>query len=142
VEADEPALIIYNMKSIIIRNGLVITSDQSSLQDVVVSEGKISAVGQPGSLTSPEAEIIDATGKYIFPGGVDPHVHLALPTPAGPSCDDFYSGSLAAIAGGTTCFMDFVTPHRNQSLPEALNQRRAEADSSVTEYALHLGISG
>ncbi len=130
------------MRTIIIKNGSVISSESSDIRDVVLTDGKIVAVGNIHLPNYPEAEVIDASGKLIFPGGIDPHVHLELPTPAGPSCDDFISGSRAALAGGTTCIMDFVTPRREQSLIEALYQRRAEADSSLTDYLLHMGISG
>ncbi len=103
--------------------------------------GKISAKGKLEPHDFREFEMIDATGKLIFPGGIDPHVHFALPTPAGTSSDDFASGSRAAVTGGTTSFIDFVTPHRGQSLLKALALRRAEAAASSLDYRLHMGIS-
>jgi len=129
------------MKSILIINGTVISAVSSVKENLAIDNGKIIAKGQLEPNHYPEYEIIDATGKLLFPGGIDPHVHFALPTPAGASSDDFASGSRAAVAGGTTSFIDFVTPHRGQSLLEALSLRRAEAAASSLDYWLHMGIS-
>lgn len=126
---------------ILIQNGKIVTSNDSFIADLQVIDGKIKAIGSNLPPNLHEFKIIDATGKLIFPGGIDPHVHFALPTPAGPSCDDFQSGSRAAIAGGTTYFMDFVTPHKDQSLKEALAIRLKEAKLSHLEYGLHMGIT-
>lgn len=106
-----------------------------------MDSGKIVSIGKVQDSLFPGCKVIDATGKLIFPGGIDPHVHFALPTPAGPSCDDFLSGSKAAMAGGTTFFIDFVTPGMGQSLKEALLQRQADAASSELECRLHMGIT-
>jgi dihydropyrimidinase len=129
------------MKPILIINGTVISAASSLKENLLVKNGKITAKGQLEPNNFSQCNIIDATGKLVFPGGIDPHVHFALPTPAGASSDDFASGSRAAVAGGTTSFIDFVTPHRGQSLLEALAQRRAEAATSSLDYSLHMGIS-
>ena len=129
------------MKPTLIINGTVISAVSSLKENLAIDNGKITAKGQLEPNHYPEYEIIDATGKLLFPGGIDPHVHFALPTPAGASSDDFASGSRAAVAGGTTSFIDFVTPHRGQSLLEALLLRRAEAAASSLDYWLHMGIS-
>ena len=129
------------MKPILIKNGTLITAMSSCKGDIAVSDGKITKTGTLDPKDFPDHQVIDAMGKLIFPGGIDPHVHLALPTPAGPSSDDFFSGSRAAIAGGTTSFIDFVTPGRGQSLTEALVLRKQEASSSLLDYSLHMGIS-
>lgn len=122
-------------------NGTIINADSMMKADIAVSGGKIESVGMIDPADFPGYETIDASGRYIFPGGIDPHVHLALPTPAGNSSDDFVSGSIAALAGGTTSIIDFVTPRRGQSLTEALTLRRAEARASHCNWKLHLGIS-
>lgn len=122
-------------------NGTIINADSITEADVAVSGGKIESVGKFDPADFPGYETIDATGRYLFPGGIDPHVHLALPTPAGNSSDDFISGSIAAISGGTTSIIDFVTPRRGQSLIEALTLRRTEARASHCNWKLHLGIS-
>ncbi len=125
----------------VIRNGTLVDASGSSQEDLVVEAGVISARGSIDALATRGLSTIDASGKYVFPGGFDPHVHLALPTPAGNSCDDFKSGSRAALAGGTTFFMDFVTPRRGESLRDAVRMRIAEAAESIAGCGLHLGIS-
>lgn len=129
------------MPNYLITNGTLINATSSQEADIAVSNGKIEAIGKFRPEEFAGYDKIDASGKYIFPGGIDPHVHLALPTPAGNSCDDFIAGSKAAIAGGTTGFIDFVTPLRGQSLFEAVRQRKAEASASLIDYSLHAGIS-
>ena len=129
------------MENIIIKNGKLVDSEITAVSDLAIQDGKIIEIGNLNLNLFSGFRVLDATGKYIFPGGFDPHVHLALPTPAGNSCDDFRSGSQAAIAGGTTFFMDFVTPHRGQSLREALSLRRNEAGQSLAGWGLHMGIS-
>jgi len=129
------------MHSTLIRNGTIVTSVSQYSADILINNGVISMIGNLPEDAASYNKIVDAAGKLILPGGIDPHVHFALPTPAGPSCDDFASGSRAALAGGTTFFMDFVTPGRGQSLREALLQRQAEASKSLTGYSLHMGIT-
>ena len=129
------------MRPILIRNGSIITGKEQFRTDLLFEGGKISAMGNFLSDSFMDAEVIDALGKLILPGGIDPHVHLALPTPAGNSSDDFISGSKSALAGGTTTFIDFVTPRRGQSLEEAYRLRKAETAASIINCWLHLGIS-
>jgi len=123
---------------LLIRNGHIVNADENIIGDIFINDGRIEKVGQNIATDSFEGKIIDATGKYIFPGGIDPHVHLHLPTPAGFSADDFESGSKAAIAGGTTSFIDFVTPKRGQSIVEALYERRKEAANSLCDVKFHV----
>ena len=129
------------MNASLLINGTIVTAETSRKGDLAIENGIITNIGNLDPALFPGHRLIDAAGKYVIPGGFDPHVHFALPTQAGSSCDDFKSGSLAALAGGTTFFMDFVTPRRGQSLAEALQLRRAEASSSHSGYGLHLGIS-
>jgi len=129
------------MNQLLIINGTIINSEDTVKSDLVVNEGVITQIGNLKPKDFPDYKIIDAKGKYIFPGGIDPHVHLELPTPAGPSCDDFLSGSKAAIAGGTTFLVDFVTPSRGQSLMKALAFRLKESNKCLVDYTLHMGIT-
>lgn len=129
------------MANYLIINGTLIHATHSQKADIAVSDGKIEAIGKLNPENFAAYDLLDASDKYIFSGGIDPHVHLALPTPAGNSSDDFSSGSRAAIAGGTTSFIDFVTPRRGQSLTEAVRLRKAEAAASKVDYSLHAGIS-
>ena len=81
-------------------------------------------------------EVIDADGLLVLPGGVDPHVHLQMPTATAVTSDDWKTGSLAATCGGTTTVIDFVEPLPGQSMQEALEFRKNEADGfSHLDYA-------
>lgn len=122
---------------ILIKNGTIVTSTEKYFSDILISDGHIQQI-DVDIRSSATDMVIDATGHYIFPGGVDPHVHLHLKGPAGFSADDFYSGSRAALFGGTTTLLDFVTPRRGQSLTEALQNRRQEATDSLTDYSFHV----
>jgi len=103
---------------------------------VLVLDEKIQLVGDIEQIEADE--IVDVSGKYIFPGGIDPHVHMELPSPAGNSSDDFASGTKAALAGGTTTIIDFVTPKRGESLITAFEKRMIEAEKSLCDYAFHI----
>jgi dihydropyrimidinase len=124
--------------NIIIKNGTIVNADANQKADILISAGKIASVGKMSDWKTDDAEIFDAEGKYIFPGGIDPHVHMELPTPAGVSSDDFYTGSRAALYGGTTALIDFVTPHRGQSLVDALISRKKEAEKSLVDVRFHV----
>lgn len=118
-----------------IEGGTVVTSEKEFVANVWVENDKIIVVGN--SALHPDV-VIDAHGRYVLPGAIDPHVHMELPTPAGPSSDDFYSGSIAALYGGTSTLIDFVTPSKGQSLVEALEVRKAEASKSLADYSFHV----
>jgi dihydropyrimidinase len=127
--------------ALLVKGGDVINSDGRLHADFAVRDGKIVAFGNLNMEDFEGYKIIDASNRIIFPGGIDPHVHFSLPTSAGNSTDDFITGSKAALAGGTTAIIDFVTPKRGQSLLEALYFRRKEAELSLCDYKLHMGIS-
>ena len=121
----------------LIKNGLVVNAANSQKADVLVENGKISAVGNdinPGNNTM----VINAERMYLFPGAIDPHVHMHLKTAAGFSSDNFYTGSRAALLGGTTTLIDFVTPGKGEPLCEALRKRKEEAKTAVTDYSFHV----
>jgi dihydropyrimidinase len=126
---------------LLIRNGTLVSSAGTVKADVLVEEGRISAVG--GATMYGRADrMIDAAGMFVLPGGVDPHVHMHLPSPAGFSSDDFPSGSRAALYGGTTTLIDFVTPEKGEPIPRALEKRMREAEHSLTDYAFHVSPVG
>ncbi|WP_462279754.1 dihydropyrimidinase [Salinivirga cyanobacteriivorans] len=118
-----------------IAGGNLVTSNSMQVTDVWIKDDKVMHVGA-GDFHAEET--IDASGLYLLPGGVDPHVHMQLPTPAGPSSDTFYTGSVAALHGGTTTIIDFVTPQPGQSLVDALEARMQEAESSLIDYSFHV----
>jgi dihydropyrimidinase len=78
----------------------------------------------------------------VFPGFIDPHVHMELPFMGTVSADDFESGSASGVAGGTTCFIDFVIPNRGQSLLDALASWREKAKKAVCDYTFHMAVTG
>ncbi len=124
--------------NILIKNGTVITSKKSFNSDIYISDGKIVQLRESLNILEPIDKTIDAKGRYIFPGGIDPHVHMHLPTPAGFSADNFETGSKAALLGGTTTLIDFVTPHKGQSLIDALIQRNSEVKNCYCDYSFHV----
>ncbi len=127
------------MSSVLVRNIEIVNPDRIFWADVLFEDETIVKISED-SIES-EAKVYDGTGKLLIPAGIDPHVHLSLPTHAGPSCDDFKTGSRAAIAGGTGALIDFVTPERGQSLIEATEARLKEAKVSEVPVKLHVGIT-
>lgn len=122
---------------LLIKNGTITGSTATAVADVMIQDGLIARTG-PGIAEDDADRIIDAREKWILPGGVDPHVHMHLPSAVGFSSDDFSTGSRAALFGGTTTILDFVTPSRGESLPGALEKRLREAETSVADYAFHV----
>ncbi|MFT7670208.1 MAG: dihydropyrimidinase [Planctomycetota bacterium] len=125
---------------ILIKNGTIVTALDTTLGDVRCTDGKITEIGVNLEAVASE-EVIDASGQYVFPGGLDPHVHMELPFMGTVSADDFETGTAAGVAGGTTSIIDFVIPARNQDMLEALAQWHAKADKSVSDYAFHMAVT-
>lgn len=122
---------------LVIKNGTVVTAETTFLADVAVQGQTIAAVGQ--DLRG--KRVIDAAGKLVTPGAVDIHVHMQMPIGDFVSSDDFFSGTRAAALGGTTAIVDFVEPRVEQSMVEALAERRVLADPRVViDYGLHMTI--
>jgi len=126
------------MQEILVKNGLVINSDEKFESDILIKGNKIAKVGR--NIASNSAKIIQAKNKYIIPGGIDPHVHMHLQTPFGFSADNFVTGSKAALHVGTTTIIDFITPKRGESLISALEKRKLEAKDSLCNTLFHLSI--
>ncbi len=125
------------MDRILICGGTVVTAQGCMLADVLVEGETITAV-DPSIPTRNAHHEVDATGLLVLPGGIDPHVHMELPVGGGlVSADDFASGSGAALAGGTTTIIDFVTPNRDERLADAHRARRERAETSRCDVALH-----
>ncbi|CAD1468575.1 unnamed protein product, partial [Heterotrigona itama] len=86
--------------------------------------------------------VIDARGKYVMPGGIDPHTHFECELMGAKSVDDFYQGTKAAVAGGTTMIIDFVIPRKDESVLEAYERYRESADQKVCcDYSLHVAVT-
>ncbi len=124
--------------NILIKNGTIVTSQNTYQLDILLKDGIISAIGDIILNDETIDFDINAKGFYIFPGGVDPHVHMHLTTAAGYTSDNFDSGAKAALSGGTTSLIDFVTPKRGQSIIEALHLRKEDAKNSQIEYEFHV----
>ncbi|MFU8826517.1 MAG: dihydropyrimidinase [Brevefilum sp.] len=125
--------------AIIIKNGTLITASETFKADILVEGEQISLIGQ--DLTHPNAEVIDADGLLVLPGGVDPHVHLDLPMFNTISSDDHYTGGKAAAFGGTTTVIDFV-PQDEGTLAENIDRWRAKADPKASvDYGFHMNIT-
>lgn len=122
---------------LVIRNGKLISSTQILEMDLAIDGERIAAVGRGLS----GRQDIDAAGKYILPGGIDPHVHLEMPVGATRSSDDWFTGTRAAACGGTTTLIDFVEPGPSERLVHALNTRRelAQRNASI-DFGLHMTI--
>ena len=105
-----------------------------------MTKGVIETIGS-NLQTSDKTKIIDASDYYVLPGGIDPHVHMQLPVGHSVSADNFITGTRAAIAGGTTTIIDFVTPERNESLLKSLSKRKKLAEHSWCDYGLHMSVT-
>ena len=117
--------------------GQIITPNGPITADLALTGDSIAAIGH--GLTA--ERVIDATGCYLLPGGVDPHVHLQLALGGLVSSDSFASGTIAAACGGTTTIIDFADPQPGQTMADALAARRSEADGQVAvDYGLHMTI--
>jgi dihydropyrimidinase len=126
--------------AVLVRGGTVVTEAGRRRADVLCTGGRVTAVGE-GLDAPPGAEVIDAGGCFVLPGGVDPHTHLQLPMMGTVVADDFLSGTAAAAAGGTTTILDFVGPERGQSPLEALATWRGWAARAAVDYGLHMTVS-
>jgi dihydropyrimidinase len=124
----------------IIRGGTVVNADRAFRADVLCYGDKIVAVGE-NLEAPPSAKVIDAGGQYVMPGGIDTHTHMNLPFMGTVTQDDFYTGTAAGLAGGTTTIMDFVIPAPKQNLIEAYHQWRGWAQKSAGDYTFHVAIT-
>jgi dihydropyrimidinase len=127
---------------LVIKNGEIVTATDRYVADVYCNEGRIVEIGQDLEKRSSKDEVIDASGLFVFPGFIDPHVHMELPFMGTVSADDFESGTASGLAGGTTCIIDFVIPNRGQSLLEALATWRDRAKKAVADYTFHMAVTG
>ena len=126
--------------SVLIKNGTIVNADQSFQADVLCADGKIQEIGS--NISAPSgAEIIDAAGQYVMPGGIDPHTHMQLPFMGTVASEDFYTGTAAGLAGGTTMIIDFVIPAPQQNIMEAYHQWREWSQKAVADYSFHVAIT-
>ena len=128
------------MSKLFIRGGTVVNADRAFRADVLCEDGQIVAVGENLSVPA-DATVVDAGGQYVMPGGIDPHTHMQLPFMGTTTMDDFFTGTAAGLAGGTTTIIDFVIPSPQQSLMEAYQTWRGWAEKSASDYSFHMAIT-
>ena len=123
--------------STVIKNGTIVTADLTYKADIRIEGETIVEIGPDLSGDS----VLDASGCYVMPGGIDPHVHLEMPFMGTYSSDDFESGTRAALAGGTTMVVDFCLPSPNQSLLEALSMWDNKSGRAHCDYSYHMAVT-
>lgn len=124
----------------LIKNGKIVTAADTYFGDILIDNGIVVRIG--ASLDEEDAEIIDASGCYVFPGGIDPHTHLDMPFGGTVTKDDFQTGTIAAAFGGTTTIVDFCLTSKNKPLKQAVETWHKKAqDKAVIDYGFHLMIA-
>ena len=124
--------------STLIKNAHIITASESFRSDILIENGKISKLGD--DLSTDVSQVIDATGKLITPGGVDPHTHFALPMFGTISSDDHYTGHKAAAFGGTTTVIDFVSLDF-PTFRESVEKWHEKAGIAAVDYSFHMNLT-
>ncbi len=126
--------------SLMIKGGLIVTSSGSYTADLYVENEKIKAIGN--NLNHQADEVINAQGKYVLPGAIDPHTHLAMPYLDFCTQDDYETGTIAAACGGVTCVVDFATQQKGESLFDTIERKKSWANGkAVVDYSLHPAIT-
>lgn len=126
--------------SVLIKHGRIITAVDNYVADIFINEETIRMIGENLSL---KADLeLDATGMLIFPGGIDPHVHLDMPFMGTCSSDNYETGTRAALFGGTTTVIDFILQKQGNSLRSALEEWQGRADgNAVGDYSFHMAVT-
>lgn len=128
------------MPSVLIKNGRIITADTDQLADIFIEGETIKMIGS--NLAVKADKEIDAAGKLVFPGGIDPHVHLEMPFMGAFSSDNYETGTRAALYGGTTMVIDFILQKQGNSLRSALEEWKSRSDNNcVGDYSFHMAVT-
>jgi dihydropyrimidinase len=126
--------------SILIKNGRIITATDDYVADIFIDGETINAIGK--NLNMDADETIDASGKLVMPGGIDPHVHLDMPFMGTYSSDNYETGTRAALYGGTTTVIDFILQTQGKSLQSALQEWKGRSDNNaVGDYSFHMAVT-
>src|SRR5215204_2452372 len=121
----------------LIRNGRIVTAVDDYKADVLIEDETVSVIG--AKLDMEADRVIDASGKLVIPGGIDPHTHMELPFGGTQSSDDFFTGTRAAAFGGTTTIIDFAVQNKGETLEQGVDnwQKKAEGKCAI-DYGFHL----
>jgi dihydropyrimidinase len=126
--------------SVLIKNGRIVTATDDYVADIFIEVEKIKAIGEDLPIKADQE--IDAAGKLVFPGGIDPHVHLDMPFMGTFSSDNYETGTRAALFGGTTMVIDFVLQKQGNSLQSALDEWNSRANGNcVGDYSFHMAVT-
>ena len=126
--------------SLLIKNGTVVTAAEFHRADVLIEGEQIKAIGH--DLHAPDAEVIDAKGMFVLPGGIDPHVHLDMPFMGTFSSDNYETGTLAALHGGTTTVIDFILQTQGKSLRHALESWQGRMNGNLYgDLSWHMAVT-
>jgi dihydropyrimidinase len=126
--------------SLLIKNGRIITASEDYVADIFIEGETVSSIGK--NLSSKADETIDASGKLIFPGGIDPHVHLDMPFMGTFSSDNYETGTRAALHGGTTMVIDFILQTQGKPLRHALEQWQGRSKGNCySDYSFHMAVT-
>jgi dihydropyrimidinase len=129
------------LMSVLIKGGRIVTAADDYVGDIFVEDGRVTLIGE--SLEVYSEKVIDAKGKYVIPGAIDPHTHMEMPFGGTVSCDDFTSGTTSAAFGGTTTIVDFCLQEPGQSFPEALATWHEKLDRAkpLVDVGFHLAVT-
>src|SRR5215217_2932822 len=121
----------------LIKNGRIVTAVDDYKADLLIEDERVSVIG--ANLQMEADQTIDAAGKLVIPGGIDPHTHMELPFGGTSSSDDFRTGTIAAAHGGTTTIIDFAVQYHGESLTQAVDNwhKKAEGKTAI-DYGFHL----
>ena len=126
--------------SILIKNGRIVTSSDDYIADIFITDETVKMIGK--DLPVKANKEIDASGKIVFPGGIDPHVHLDMPFMGTYSSDNYTTGTRAALFGGTTMVIDFILQKQGHSLRAALEEWKGRSDGNcVGDYSFHMAVT-
>src|SRR5579863_1858660 len=126
--------------SLVIRGGTLVDATRSYRADLLCVDGKIAAIGTDLEIPA-GTESVDAGDLLVMPGGIDPHTHMQLPFMGTVASDDFYSGTAAGLAGGTTSIIDFVIPDPREPLLAAYQKWRGWAQKAAADYGFHVAVT-
>ena len=126
--------------TLLIKNGRILTANDDYVADILCDGGIITKIAPHLDATA-NAEVIDASDKYVFPGFIDPHVHIYLPFMGTAAKDTYETASRAALVGGTTSLIEMCCPSREQEPLQAFELWKSKAENSACDYTFHMGVS-